>query len=126
VSVKKKRYLRKNSTLAERRLWARLRNSKAASLKFRRQHPVGDRIVDFFCEEAKLAVELDGSGHNCHLGEYQDLDREIELYERGIRVIRFSHRAVFANLDEVVDAIIYVADPERSVWSSGKIEGKQI
>jgi len=57
------RAFRKRSTLAERKLWSRLRNRQLIGLKFRQQQPVGDRIVDFLCDEAALAIELDGSGH---------------------------------------------------------------
>jgi very-short-patch-repair endonuclease len=117
MNVKQARYLRKRSTVAERRFWSRLRGSKAAGLKFRRQHPIGSRVVDFFCEEGKLAVELDGSGHNRHLDECEDLDRELELYEKAF-VPRFSNSSVFSNLDGVVNTIIYAIDPERSLWST--------
>jgi very-short-patch-repair endonuclease len=116
VRVKQARHLRKTATAAEKRLWSRLRNRQLADLKFRRQHVIGDRIVDFFCEEAKLAVELDGSGHRRHFTEMSDLDREIELYEKGVRVIRFHNRAVLFNLDSVLNAIIYAVDPEKSLW----------
>ena len=116
MSVKQARVFRKTSTLAEKRLWSRLRNNRAAGLKFRRQHPIGDRIVDFFCQEANLAIELDGSGHDRHAGQTVDLDREIELFERGVRVLRFRNRAVLENLNAVVDKIIYTIAPEKSVW----------
>jgi uncharacterized membrane protein len=62
MSVQQARRLRKRATEAETRLWSRLRNRQIANLKFRRQHPLGNRIVDFFCQEAKLGIELDGSG----------------------------------------------------------------
>jgi very-short-patch-repair endonuclease len=106
VRVKQARHLRRTATAAEKRLWSRLRNRQLADLKFRRQHPIGNRVVDFFCEEAKLAIELDGSGHRRHFSETSDLDREIELYEQGVRVIRFHNRAVLLNLDGVLNAII--------------------
>jgi very-short-patch-repair endonuclease len=83
--------------------------------KFRRQHPLETRIVDFFCEEAKIAIEIDGSGHRRHLGQCEDLDRELDLYEKDIRVLRFSNRAVLSNLDRVVNEIIFAIDPERSL-----------
>ena len=79
MKVKQARYFRKNATDAEKRLWFHLRNRRVAGLKFRRQHPVGSRIVDFFCAEAKLAIELDGSGHTGYLAKTSDLDRELEL-----------------------------------------------
>jgi len=124
MSVQQAQRLRRKATDAEKRLWSRLRNRKAAGLKFRRQHPVGDRIVDSFCAEAKLAIELDGSGHCCHFGQTSDLDRQIELYEKGIRVLRFYNNDIFENLDGVVNRIIYVIDPERSLWAQRSIENQ--
>jgi len=116
MSVQRARRLRKTATDAEKRLWSRLRNRQVANLKFRRQHPLGNRTVDFFCAEAKLGIELDGSGHASHREQTSDLDREIELYEKGIRVLRFQNTDVFKNLDGVLNAIIYAVDPERSLW----------
>jgi very-short-patch-repair endonuclease len=116
MSVQQARRLRRKLTDAERKLWSRLRNRQVANLKFRRQHPLGDRIVDFFCGEAKLAIELDGSGHASYRGQTSDLDREIELYEKGIRVLRFQNTDVLNNPDGVLNAIIYAVDPERSLW----------
>jgi len=118
VSVNQARRFRRNGTTAEKLLWSRLRNKKVAGLKFRRQHLIGDRIVDFFCAEVKLAIELDGGGHNRHLRHAEDLDRELELYEDGIRLLRFWNHEVFENLDGVIDAIIYATDPEKSRWHS--------
>jgi very-short-patch-repair endonuclease len=117
MSIQRARSLRRKPTEAERRLWSQLRNRNVANLKFRRQHPLGDRIVDFFCSEAKLAIELDGSGHASYRGQTSDLDREIELYEKGIRVLRFQNTDVFNNLDGVLNTIIYAVDAERSLWS---------
>jgi very-short-patch-repair endonuclease len=96
MSVQQARRLRKGATDAEKRLWSRLRNRQIANLKFRQQHPLGNRIVDFFCEEAKLAIELDGSGHLTGRGQTSDPDREIELYEKGIRVLRFYNHDISA------------------------------
>jgi adenine-specific DNA-methyltransferase len=116
MSVQRARRLRRSATDAENRLWSRLRNRQIANLKFRRQHPLGNRIVDFFCAEAKLAIELDGSGHLTDNGQKSDLDREIELYEKGIRVLRFYNHDIAKNLDGVLNEIIYVVDPDRSLW----------
>jgi len=82
MSVQQARRLRKGATDAEKRLWSRLGNRQIGNLKFRRQHPFGNRVVDFFCEEAKLAIELDGSGHLTGRGQTSDLDREIELLKK--------------------------------------------
>ena len=97
MSVRRARSLRKNSTDPEARLWSELRNRQLVGFKFRRQHPIGKRIVDFYCEEAKLSIELDGSGRFCDLRREDDLDREIELYEKGVRVLRVSNSDVFEN-----------------------------
>ena len=60
--------LRKNSTDVEKIFWGVLRNRRFAGLKFRRQHPVNNFIIDFYCEERKLAIELDGGQHNKNRG----------------------------------------------------------
>src|SRR5438094_10643208 len=99
MSVQQARRLRKGATDAEKRLWSSLRNRQIANLKFRRQHPLGNRIVDFFCEEAKLGIELDGSVHSSYRGQTSDVEREVELYEEGIRVVRFQNTDVFNNID---------------------------
>jgi very-short-patch-repair endonuclease len=116
MRIRQARYLRKNATAAEKRLWSRLKNRQTAGLKFRRQHPIANRVVDFFCAEARLAIELDGSGHGRHSRAEADLDRELELHEKGIRVLRFRNRDVFENLSSVLNAIIYAVDPEKSLW----------
>jgi len=116
MSVHQARRLRRNATEAEKRLWSRLRNRQVANLKFRRQHPFGSRTLDFFCAEAKLAIELDGSGHTSYRAQASDPDREIELYEKGIRVLRFQNTDLFNNLDGVLNTIIYAVDAERSLW----------
>lgn len=122
MSIRRARSFRRSATDAEKKLWSCLRNRAAAGLKFRRQHPVGARIVDLFCAEANLAIELDGSGHSSDLSQTSDLDREIELYEKGVRVLRFSNDEIFDNLDGVLNLIIYVVDPEKSVWGEGSIK----
>ena len=118
-AVQQARRLRKVPTRHEKRLWWHLRDRNVGGLKFRRQVPIGDCIVDFFCAEALLAIELDGSGHTRHFTQTDDLDREIELHEKGIRIIRFYNSEIDENLDDVLNAILYAADPERSLWASG-------
>lgn len=117
MSVRQARSFRKRPTDAESLLWSELRNRLLAGFKFRRQHPLGTRVLDFYCEDAKLAIELDGSGHSYDLKREDDLDREIEAYERGVRILRFSNDEVFQNLDGVLNIIIYAIDPEESLWA---------
>jgi len=66
------RYLRKNATPAEQKLWRHLRNREIAGYKFRRQHPVGPYVLDFYCPAARLAIEVDGSGHSFSPGQEHD------------------------------------------------------
>ena len=105
------RQLRKSSTPAERLLWSCLRNQQLYGYKFRRQHPVGNRILDFFCAEAQLAIELDGSGHAFVSRQRTDAARSAELQESGIRVIRFWNTEVLTNVGSVVDEVIFISIP---------------
>lgn len=83
------RELRRNQTDDEKALWRALRGRRFAGFKFRRQHTVGDHILDFYCADAKLAVELDGSQHGHPDGMYQDAEREKFLESQGIVTLRF-------------------------------------
>jgi len=111
------RALRHRATEAERLLWFRLRNRRLAGFKFRRQEPVGGRIVDFLCAEKKLTVELDGSGHAYPIHQLGDTERTIELHENGIRVIQFWNSAGLQDLDWVLDTILLKLDSEKSRWA---------
>ena len=92
-------------TKAELRLWIRLRKPGLPGLRFRRQTPIGPFIVDFFCPEHQLVVEIDGDQHGHPAGERRDRDRDAWLRERGYRVVRFWNRDVMTNLDGVCEAI---------------------
>jgi len=86
--------LRRHQTDAERVLWMRLRNRQVHGVKFRRQHPLGNYIVDFCCVESLVIVEVDGGQHN--LLRSQDQRRESALMEHGYRVLRFWNHEVCA------------------------------
>lgn len=83
------RGLRRNQTDDEKALWRALRDRRFAGFKFRRQHTVGDHILDFYCAAAKLAVELDGSQHGHPEGMQRDAEREKFLAQQGIAMLRF-------------------------------------
>lgn len=83
------RELRRNQTDDEKALWRALRGRRFAGFKFRRQHAAGDHILDFYCADAKLAVELDGSQHGHPEGMHRDAEREKFLSELGIATLRF-------------------------------------
>ena len=97
--------LRANMTKAEKVLWESLRNKKCCNQKFRRQHPIGDFIVDFFCYDAMLAIELDGAVHYDDYQKERDHERTKILQELGIEVIRFKNREVIENIEEVLQFI---------------------
>jgi very-short-patch-repair endonuclease len=94
------RQLRKSSTDAEKRLWSKLRHKQVDGFRFRRQQPIGRYIVDFFCPEAKLIIEVDGGQHAD--AERNDLMRTLWLQGRGYRVIRFWNNEVLGNTEGVV------------------------
>jgi len=97
--------LRKNMTLSEILLWNKLKNRKVFNTKFRKQHPIGIFIVDFYCHEYKLVIEVDGDVHNNEeLNEY-DLGRTGMLNNFGIRVIRFTNEEIIYNIDRVITKI---------------------
>ncbi len=100
-----RRHLRRSLTSAEATLWKALQGSKLAGKKFRRQHSIGNYVVDFYCPECKLAVELDGEKHFNSMASEYDLRRTEFLGRRNIRLLRFENRAVFEHSDGVLEAI---------------------
>ncbi len=95
------RNLRKQSTIPERKLWQVLRNRKLAGLKFRRQHPIGKYIVDFFCSEAELVVEVDGDSHDERAYRY-DMQRQKYLEEEhGYKVFRVTNDDILKDIESV-------------------------
>ncbi|HEY5048894.1 MAG TPA: DUF559 domain-containing protein [Rhizomicrobium sp.] len=99
------RDLRNNATDAERKLWRLLRNRQLGGFRFRRQQPIGPYIVDFFCPQAQLVIELDGSQHGEEKNVSYDEARTEWLASRGYRVARFVNVDVLKNPQTVADAI---------------------
>lgn len=97
--------LRKRMTPAEQKLWQAVRAKKLEGYKFRRQHPIKKFILDFYCHEAKLGIELDGEYHENAVQKFYDTDRSAILEELGILIIRFSNREVLENLEQVLKTI---------------------
>ncbi len=95
--------LRRRMTPAEAKLWRHLRNGQLNGAWFRRQHPVGPYIVDFFCAKAKLVVEIDGDSHGEPAQAQHDAERTQWLNEqKHYRVIRFWNNDVMQNIDGVM------------------------
>jgi very-short-patch-repair endonuclease len=97
--------LRKSSTQAETLLWSKLRNRKLKGKKFRRQHPLSKYVLDFYCHECKLDVELDGYHHKKMKQREYDEERTRMLNEFGITVLRFWNNDVIKNTQKVLDKI---------------------
>lgn len=97
------RKLRRDMTDAERRLWLHLRANQMDGVKFTRQFPIGDFIVDFACRSARIAIEIDGGQHSENLAA-EERTRVIEAH--GYRVIRFWNNDVLQNTDGVLIAIL--------------------
>jgi very-short-patch-repair endonuclease len=103
--VKRARELRHDATSAEQVLWERLRGRKIAGRKFRRQHPVGRFVADFFCDDARLVIEVDGAIHQEPTQQERDATREYILRESTLTVLRFSNDHVLNRTDQVVQMI---------------------
>ena len=98
------RELRGNPTEAEKNVWRHLRYKQLGGHRFRRQHPIGNFIVDFFCFERSLVIELDG-GHHSEQGDY-DQKRALRLESRGYKVLRFWNNQIMNEIDAVLEAIL--------------------
>ncbi|MEJ2728229.1 MAG: endonuclease domain-containing protein [Deltaproteobacteria bacterium] len=97
--------LRKNATRAETLLWSKLRAKQMNGIKFRRQQPVGNFIVDFVSFEKRIVIELDGGQHSKTDLSARDRDRDGLLRENGFKVLRFWDNDVFQNLEGVLETI---------------------
>jgi len=102
------RELRQPQTASEARLWMALRN-RNFGFKFRRQHPIDRFIVDFYCAQARLCIEIDGDSHNEPGQAAYDAARTQYLQERGDEVIRFSNADVQSRLEAVLEQIVRAA-----------------
>lgn len=97
-----RKYLRNHSTSPERMLWQYLRRRQFHDLKFRRQEGIGRYIVDFYCPEKRLAIEIDGTSHNSSQQQAYDRERTEYLNACYIWVVRFSNNDVIENIQLVL------------------------
>jgi very-short-patch-repair endonuclease len=104
-SILRSRQLRRDSTPAERKLWAVLRGALLDGFKFRRQQRLGPYFGDFVCQSLRLVIEIDGDTHDGARVQARDARRTAFLEHEGYRVIRFTNADVMKNLDGVVGAI---------------------
>lgn len=97
--------LRKSQTEAEKVLWEAVRSRRLDGLKIRRQHPVKQFILDFYCHEYLLGIEIDGSVHESDEAKEYDLNRTAELENLGITMLRFKNEEVQSDLTKVITEI---------------------
>lgn len=116
-----RRDLRNNATAAEATLWKFLQKSQLAGRTFRRQHSIGNYVVDFYCPAEKLVIELDGEAHFHQSGYESDQDRTKYLQSLNIRVLRFENEEVFKATESVLDKIkaAFTTTPNPSLIKEG-------
>ncbi|HZZ89089.1 MAG TPA: endonuclease domain-containing protein [Caulobacteraceae bacterium] len=107
--TEKAQQLRREMSPPEQLLWSRMQGRGLDGLKFRRQHPFEPYILDFYCHEAKLAVEIDGWGHNMGDQPQRDERRDAFLASNGVRTHRVVASEIYRDLEEVLASIIRVA-----------------
>jgi very-short-patch-repair endonuclease len=105
------RKLRQNMTLGEVLLWQRLKRKQMRGYDFDRQRPIDRYIVDFYCKDLKLAIEIDGSSHDGEEAKVNDEIRQERLESLGVRFLRFTDVDVKRNMEMVVDSIEQWIDP---------------
>ncbi len=107
-TVMKARQLRRSPTLPESLLWQQLR-ARPQGLEFRRQHPFGSFIVDFYCPAIRLVVEVDGNSHDMGDRPARDERRDLYLRQNGLRVLRLDAADVMRDVGSAVTTILAVA-----------------
>ncbi|MBT3301226.1 MAG: DUF559 domain-containing protein [Bacteroidetes bacterium] len=110
------RNLRNNSTQSEIRLWGYLKGKQIMGYDFHRQKPIDNYILDFFCNELMLGIELDGYSHHFEEVLVKDERKEKRMNELGIKVIRFEDEEVMRDIDNVIRSIEgYIEEFEENV-----------
>lgn len=103
--TQRRKLLRHTSPPAEQLLWQHLRGKKINSFKFRRQHGIGNFVVDFYCPKARLAIEIDGPTHIGRDAEEDDEERAQIIKEANIRILRFSNSEIYSEIKAVLTRI---------------------
>src|SRR5713226_9538170 len=104
--LKLARELRKKQTSAESLLWQLVRDRRLLGFKFRRQHQFGDYLADFYCREACLVIECDGSVHDAHEQWHHDQERDAYMISQGIRILRFTNDRILDDTESVLGEIV--------------------
>ena len=113
------RHLRRGMSLPEIVLWQALRKLRLGGLRFRRQHPIGPYILDFYCPSARLAIEVDGFAHDTVAEAHRDARRQEWLAQRGVRVLRL--RASDVLKDQNLEGALLGIEEMASIAPSGSL-----
>ena len=109
-SMSNARRLRRAMSLPEVKLWALLRRSPGG-VRFRRQHPVGPYVADFYCPAAKLMIEIDGRFHDNAEAQQKDVARTAYIEQLGLKVLRILASDVLADAVAVADGLVRLCGP---------------
>ena len=121
--VERAREHRNKQTPAEELLWQLLRNRQLCDAKFRRQHQVGDYIADFYCHDAKLVIECDGTPHDKPARVKHDARRDVYLRSQGLKVLRFTNKRILRDTEAVLKEIaaeLVPSHPGRRTGDEGR------
>src|SRR5918994_4566664 len=121
-TVTRARRLRRQMTAPEVMLWTRLR-LRPGGFKFRRQHPAGDYVLDFFCSEARLAIEIDGISHDMGGRPIADERRDAWLRSRNVEALRIPAGDVARAPDQVVEWIVAACEQRASPLHHPRLRG---
>lgn len=117
--------LRKRMPNPEVILWLKLKNGQLSGLKFRRQYGIGNYILDFYCPNKRLAIEIDGESHFNNRAVTKDRDRDEFISMKDITILRFNNNEINNNIEGVVEKILeycdYYTSPNPSYIRRGKI-----
>jgi very-short-patch-repair endonuclease len=102
---KKRKELRNEGTAPEAVLWKHLQKRQLLGKKFRRQYSIGPYIVDFYCPECSVIVELDGARHFSPLAEEYEAERTRYMEKEGLKIIRFENKTLYENAESVLETI---------------------
>jgi len=124
LGTERARGLRKNMTPPERRLWNVLR-LRPDGFKFRRQHPIDRYTLDFFCYEAALCIEIDGSAHDLGHNPQRDFRRDAWLAAQGVKTLRITATDVRDNLESVIAFILETCRQRTSHFPPLHLQGRR-
>jgi very-short-patch-repair endonuclease len=104
------RNLRKNMTPAEIKLWQKIRRKQLKGIRFYRQRPIGNYIVDFCSFSPRLIIEVDGDTHYTDEAKQRDMKRDRFFQSMGFKILRFTNKDIIQNIDGVIETITKILD----------------